>query len=252
MTIFIWAAYDGTLIAGPFKGHTNRVTSVTFSPDSAHIVSGSDDHIVSIWNPRNTAVSMRPYVGHTKGVKSVAFSPNESRVISGSEDRTIRLWDLASGAVTPIQVDSSPSSVVFSSDGLCIAMTFNTSQRNTTIMVWNIRDRTFTTQIKVEIGDTRILELSSDGCLLLYTETKRDENGYHIWRTHKDDPSFTMSPDGWILDDQQCPQLWVPTEIRGTFPGRSGVTVSDGDILQFADFADMLVGDEWSKCYIGD
>ena len=31
-------------------GHSDRVTSVAFSRDGTHIVSGSDDKLVKIWN----------------------------------------------------------------------------------------------------------------------------------------------------------------------------------------------------------
>ncbi|PVF91385.1 hypothetical protein CPB86DRAFT_770742 [Serendipita vermifera] len=38
------------MTAGPFEGHRHTVSSVSFSPDGHHIVSGSDDHTIRIWD----------------------------------------------------------------------------------------------------------------------------------------------------------------------------------------------------------
>jgi len=44
-TIRVWDE-ESELIPEPFKGHTNRVASIAFSPDGHHIVSGSDNQTV--------------------------------------------------------------------------------------------------------------------------------------------------------------------------------------------------------------
>jgi WD40 repeat protein len=49
-TIRVWNAHDGTLVAGPFEGHTDRVTSVQFSPDGTRIVSSSHDYTIRVWD----------------------------------------------------------------------------------------------------------------------------------------------------------------------------------------------------------
>jgi hypothetical protein len=66
----IWDAETGAALREPLEGHTNRVTSVAFSPH----------------------------------VTSVAFSPHVERIVSGSEDNTVRIWDAETGAFrTPLK-----------------------------------------------------------------------------------------------------------------------------------------------------
>ena len=64
------------------KGHTQRVTSVAFSPDGRRIVSGSWDGTVKVWDAA-TGQETLTLKGHSAGVSSVAFSPDGRRIVSG-------------------------------------------------------------------------------------------------------------------------------------------------------------------------
>ena len=69
---------SGDVVAGPFEGHTDYVTSVAFSPDGACIVSVSNDPTIRVWDTRSGDVVAGPFEGHTDYVTSVAFSPTLS------------------------------------------------------------------------------------------------------------------------------------------------------------------------------
>jgi WD40 repeat protein len=80
-------------IQNVLKGHTEWVASVAFSPDGKHIVSGSGDKTIRVWNADSGEVVSGPFEGHTHWVMSVAFSPDGKRTVSGSDDMTIRVWN---------------------------------------------------------------------------------------------------------------------------------------------------------------
>ncbi|THH13419.1 hypothetical protein EW146_g6789, partial [Bondarzewia mesenterica] len=100
--------------------HTSWVNSVAFSPDGKHIVSGSGDKTIRVWDAETGAAVSAPFEGHTLGVTSVAFSPDGKRIVSGSGDTTIRVWDAETGAAVSVPFKGHASwvtSVAFSPDG---------------------------------------------------------------------------------------------------------------------------------------
>src|SRR5258708_3264177 len=76
----------------PLKGHTYWVQSVAYSPDGQHIVSGSSDNTIRIWDAETGAPVGEPLKGHTSQVQSVAYSPDGQHIVSASNDQTIRVW----------------------------------------------------------------------------------------------------------------------------------------------------------------
>jgi len=110
-----WPALIGVL-----EGHTDRVNSVAFSKDGKHIVSGSDDQTIRVWDAETGEVVVGPLKGHTNWVNSVAFSQDGKHIVSGSSDHTIRVWDAETGEVVvgPLKGHTDwVNSVAFSQDG---------------------------------------------------------------------------------------------------------------------------------------
>ena len=50
---------------GPLEGHTDVVTSVSFSADGRRVVSGSRDNTVRVWDAVSGECVLGPLEGHT-------------------------------------------------------------------------------------------------------------------------------------------------------------------------------------------
>ncbi|PVF91464.1 hypothetical protein CPB86DRAFT_850075 [Serendipita vermifera] len=117
-------------------GHKDGVTCVAFSLDGHHIVSGSHDTTIRVWNAETGQMTAGPFQGHTDWVTSVSFSPDGHHIVSGSHDTTIQVWNAETGQMTagPFQVHrGAVSSVSFSPDGHHVV----SGSHGTTIQVWN-------------------------------------------------------------------------------------------------------------------
>jgi hypothetical protein len=102
------------------QGHTYGVKSVAFSPDGKHIVSGSLDNTVRMWDAQTGKLVSDPFEGHTNGVNSVTFSPDGKHIVSGSDDNTIKMWDAQTGKLVSYPLEghtNGVNSVAFSPDG---------------------------------------------------------------------------------------------------------------------------------------
>ncbi len=119
-TVRLWDIATQTELA-TLEGHTDRVTSVSFSPDGGLLASagGWSDPTVRLWDAA-TQTEVATLRGHTDEVRSVSFSsPDGATLASGAWDRTVRLWDVATQEeVATLEEHSGPvHSVSFSRDG---------------------------------------------------------------------------------------------------------------------------------------
>jgi WD40 repeat protein len=67
------------------EGHSNKVNSVSFSPDGEYLASGSDDYTVKLWSVESHK-EVASLETHEYGVNSIAFSTDGKYLASGSDD----------------------------------------------------------------------------------------------------------------------------------------------------------------------
>jgi WD40 repeat protein len=77
-----------------FKGHSNEVLSVAFSPDGKRLATGGREQTVKLWDAA-TGQELLTLKGYLEFVSSVAFSPDGKRLVAGSNEPTVRLLDAA-------------------------------------------------------------------------------------------------------------------------------------------------------------
>lgn len=84
-----------------YRGHSDYVSGVAWSPDGKRIASGSADGLVEVWEAL-TGGHVYTYRGHAdyywshwtsnQAVNSLAWSPDGKEIASGSSDNTVQVW----------------------------------------------------------------------------------------------------------------------------------------------------------------
>jgi eukaryotic-like serine/threonine-protein kinase len=101
------------------RGHSDMVTSISWSPDGTQLVSGSRDSTAKLWlvASENNPIT---YSGHRAAVLSVAWSPNPQLAVlaSGGEDQTVQVWDTQENRQHDFENLGAPvSSITWSANG---------------------------------------------------------------------------------------------------------------------------------------
>jgi len=95
--IFLRDIETGTVVQ-TLLGHAAPVVSLSFSADSARLVSGSADKTARVWQLADAKFpEIARFSGHSGSVTGVAFSSDGTQVLSGAADHSLKLWNVADG-----------------------------------------------------------------------------------------------------------------------------------------------------------
>lgn len=76
-----------------FIGHTDAVSSISFSKDDSLLLTGSWDKTIRLWDV-SSGIELQTFKGHGDKITSVTFSHDESTIISAGLDKSINFWDV--------------------------------------------------------------------------------------------------------------------------------------------------------------
>ncbi|CCA75010.1 related to WD40-repeat protein (notchless protein) [Serendipita indica DSM 11827] len=188
-----------------YRGHGAAAEAVAFSPDGIHVVSGSYDRTVRLWDAETGTQIGQPFMGHSDRVYSVAFSPDGRLVVSGSGDKTVRLWDTKTGQQTcqPFGHSGWVYSVAFSPDGHRIV----SGSTDQTIRLWDPKTGTQIGQpleghthivrsVAFSPNGRRIVSGSDDETVRLWDADKGTQIGQPLVGHTSTVNSVAFSPDG--------------------------------------------------------
>ena len=223
------------------KGHSDWVNSVSFSPDSTMLATGSRDG-VKLWEA-STLEHIATLSDH--GSRSlVSFSPDGRTLATGSWDGA-NLWETSTlEYIAPLSDPRISFSMSFSPDGRTLA----TGYWDGTILLWNVATRTATATIEGHTQVVGTVAFSPDGTMLA---SGSHDNTVRLWQvaTLENTATFevqtfgvwsvSFSPDGAILASGSADivELWnVAAQNRiatlEEYGGVSSVSFSrDGRIL---------------------
>lgn len=158
-----------------YRGHSDVVRAVAWSPDGRRIASGSGDRTVQVWDA-STGAHVYTYQGQF-GVNTVAWSPNGTRIVSGSEDSTVQIWDANTGTLSDTYQEDSDAvfAAAWSPDGTRIAL----ANANGNVQVWDVSTGALLYTYKGLSGTAYTVVWSPDGRRM--ASSGSDEHTMQVW-----------------------------------------------------------------------
>ena len=190
------------------KGHTEWVSSVSFSPDGQTLASvsvdGEDNGAVTLWD-----VAAQKSIT-TLEANSVSFSPDGERLALGSLDGTIMLWNMATRErIGTLWHENWVEYVSFSPVAETLASVSVEGEENGTVTLWNVATQEPIGTLRHE-NWVYSVSFSPDGEMLASVSVEGEENGtVTLWNVatqesigtlrHEWVNSVSFSPDGETL-----------------------------------------------------
>ena len=152
-----------------FKGHSDWIRSLAFSPDGQAIVSGSNDETARLWDVK-TGQLIHMLTGHEQRIKSVGISPDGGIIASASANSIIKLWSLQTGKrQCTIKTSDNPATVlnaiVISPRGNIIASASASTQG--TVKLWDLENGKRKYAVAAHDSSVLALAFSPDGQVLV-------------------------------------------------------------------------------------
>ena len=217
------------------EGHTDQISSISFSSDGRILASGSHDATIKLWDIATKENIATLDHGRSYRVHSVSFSPNGKTLASNSSH--VELWNVATGKkiATLRGHRSTIRSVSFSPDGRILA------SGGDTVKLWDVATGVNTATLEGHRSGSGVssVSFSPDGRILASGGGPRD-NTVKLWDVatgvntatlegHKFGiNSVSFSPDGRILAS-----------------GSYGDTVKLWDVATGADISTLEGHKEW-------
>jgi WD40 repeat protein/uncharacterized caspase-like protein len=147
-----------------FQVHDAKVSSLTYSPDGKHILTGSADETSILWDAA-TGNKVQTFDNQAGPVTSVAFNAKGDKCLTGLRAGLIRVWDVASGkALWTFRCPSSVTSAAFSPDEKSILITVFGSE--VFLCRWNGVMGSLTRVLGGGVDSNLSLKISRDGAYL--------------------------------------------------------------------------------------
>jgi len=238
-----WPAEVHTL-----HGHTDSVTSIAHSPDGTHIISGSWDKMIRVWNATTGQCVAGPFQGHTHYVTSVAYSPDGTHIVSGSWDKTIRVWNATTGQCVagPFQGHTDDViSVAYTPDGTHIV----SGSGDSTIRVWNATTgQCVAGPFQGHTNCVTSIAYSPDGTHIV---SGSEDCSIKVWKAQE----FVFfdndlcEKNSWIESSDGTCFGWMAPWNRNAFHFPLHSLVISSDRVSQVDIDSFLFGESWTSCW---
>lgn len=135
ITFVALPAQNGQMLS-TFRGHTDAVKSIVFSPDRQMFATASADRTVKLWDRALRQDEPLMLRGHSDSLYFAAFSPDGKMLATGGNDMQVKVWDTVSGReIRTLKVRTDAfSSAAFPPDGRLLA----TGGHDNRVRLWEL------------------------------------------------------------------------------------------------------------------
>ncbi len=202
------------------EAHSDRIRSITFSPDGSFLASGGYDGTIKL---RDLESETDVLISAGSKVVSIAFSPDGSLLASGLWDGSIKLWDLTTGGIASTLAGHSGvvETVAFSPDGKLLA----SGSPDVSIRLWNVETGERIATLIGHSSAIRAVAFSPDGSFLASGSTDRTVKFWNV-ETAKN----SQHPEGLVYDYEE----FQPAPGEDGVPPTTDSIVFSPDGLMFA------------------
>ena len=205
------------------------VTTVCATTDGRHIVSGSDDRSVSVWDIA-TGKETRVLEGHLSTVSTVCVTPDGRHVVSGSLDKSVVIWDVVTGGkVRQLEGHTARvTSVCVTPDGRLIV----SGSDDTTVRFWDVSTGIEVRKLEHQDEERKCKYRVTAVCVTPnghYVVSGADDNAVHVWTVATGSELSKLEGHANLI-----------TAVSVTPDGRHVVSASDDGTLHVWDLATDL------------
>lgn len=170
------------------SSHLDTMTTISYSPDSTRIITGSDDGLVKIWD-LHSGFHIATFTEHSSAVTSSSYSKRGNILFTASLDGSIRAWDML--RYRNFRTFTAPSRLSFtdlaidpSAEVVCAS-----SHDSFDIHLWNVQTGELLDRLSGHEGPISTLAFTPDGGTLASGSWDRTIRLWSIFaRTQSSEP----------------------------------------------------------------
>ncbi len=158
-TIKLWDLRNDTVTT--FRGHSDQVNAIAFSPNGQLLASGGDDWTFRLWNIRaeqHIATLEHITDRNRSQIKDVAFSPNGQLLATAGQH--VKLWEVSGqNEIATLRHDEYVWALAFSPNGRFLAA----GDGGGIVKIWDIQERQVIAQLEGDANAVYAVTFLSDG-----------------------------------------------------------------------------------------
>ena len=176
------------------SSHLDTMTTLSYSPDSGKIITGSDDGLIKVWDIAS-GFHIATFTEHTSAVTGSAYSKRGNILFTSSLDGSVRAWDMLRYRnfrtfTAPTRLSFSCLAVDPSAEVVCAA-----SHDSFDIHLWSVQTGALLDQLSGHEGPISTLAFTPGGKNLISGSWDRTIRVWNVFDRSQTSEAFQLTSD---------------------------------------------------------